>query len=205
MGYLYEKGLGCTRNLKKAVRLYEKAANEGMALVCVNLGILYENGTGVKKNLRTARQWYEKAAQSGSEKGREALNRLNSQGKAARVVCYGLGCFMAVCTILMGMLYFDLEGGGDPSDLRVLIAGAVMSIGAFYAAHRQGKRTFSDRQRSVRRRLRLLCIFFLILLTALFALCYLDPADGHNGSYLWLALCSGAECVWCFVRRHQLQ
>ena len=103
------------------------------------------------------------------------------------------------------MLYFDPVSGGDPTDLRAMLLGAVVAVISFLAVHKQGKRNFNNQQRRNRRTLRLMAIIFLSLFTALFAVCFLDPTDGRDYSYLWLFCCSAAELTWCIIRRHQLK
>ena len=55
LGLLYQNGEGVTKDLAKAVELYQKAADQGNAGAQNNLGVLYQNGEGVPKDLESSR------------------------------------------------------------------------------------------------------------------------------------------------------
>ncbi len=65
VGLCFNYGHGVKKNLKEAVKWYQKAADAGNADAMLNLGCCYEKGEGVKKNLKEAMKLYEKAAEQG--------------------------------------------------------------------------------------------------------------------------------------------
>ena len=64
----YEQG-----NYTKAVKLFRKACDSGVALGCYTLGLMYDAGQGVKQNYSTAAKFFRKACESGIA---EACNNL---------------------------------------------------------------------------------------------------------------------------------
>ncbi len=64
LGYYYANGKGVSKNLKKAVRLYTLAANQGDVTAQTNLGYYYENG-GLPKDPGKAAELYILAADQG--------------------------------------------------------------------------------------------------------------------------------------------
>jgi TPR repeat protein len=76
LGYLYELGLGITKNPKEAFSHYLRSAEKGFAAANFNLGRLYEAGIGVKKDLKTARKYYKTAADKGVKEAEERLYQL---------------------------------------------------------------------------------------------------------------------------------
>ena len=69
----YYHGKSIPRNLTKAVKLYELAAEKGHLNAQFSLGWCYEKGEGTAKNPQMAALWYEKATKQG---GSEAPYRL---------------------------------------------------------------------------------------------------------------------------------
>ena len=69
--------------MKKAVELYERAADLGHVEAMAARGSIYEMGDAVKKNLTLAAGWYEKAANSGYEEIKFHLAQIYAYGDAA--------------------------------------------------------------------------------------------------------------------------
>jgi TPR repeat protein len=65
LGFKYYHGEGVAQDNKRAVELFEKAANAGDVLSASNLGMMYEFGMGVKQDDAQAVAWYRKAAEMG--------------------------------------------------------------------------------------------------------------------------------------------
>ena len=65
IAWLYQSGMGVTKDLNKALHYYQLAAGQSDAVAQNNLGVMYEQGLGVEKNLSVAREWYRKAAEQG--------------------------------------------------------------------------------------------------------------------------------------------
>ena len=53
------------QDYKKAASYYDRAASQGDAVACVNLGCLYEKGLGVEQDMGKAARLYRKAARQG--------------------------------------------------------------------------------------------------------------------------------------------
>lgn len=69
MGWLYQAGLGVSKNLDKARELYTKAARQNNAIAQNNLGVMYENGLSTQVDLEKAIYWYEQSADKGYRYG----------------------------------------------------------------------------------------------------------------------------------------
>lgn len=94
MGILHMQGIGgVERNIKKAVSLFEKAANinpksktylagenDGVAHAQFHIGLCFENGTGKPVDHYQARLWYEKASERGHSGAANNLAILYVQG-----------------------------------------------------------------------------------------------------------------------------
>ena len=65
IGFMYERGLGVTKDDAEATKWYRKAAEQGHAGGQLNLGYMYEKGYGVTKDNAEAVKWYRKAAEQG--------------------------------------------------------------------------------------------------------------------------------------------
>jgi TPR repeat protein len=66
IGSLYQIGLGVQVSWEEAVRWYLKAAEQGHALACNNLGCIYSvGGVGIAMDKVKARMFYERAAELG--------------------------------------------------------------------------------------------------------------------------------------------
>ena len=61
----YANGQGVAQNIPEAIRLYQLAADRGLAPAQFNLGMMHELGRGVKADLANAFKFYLKAAEQG--------------------------------------------------------------------------------------------------------------------------------------------
>ena len=77
---MYYNGKGVRQNYKKAVELYRKAANQGVASAQYNLGIMYYHGQGVRQNKSRAKELFKNACDEGYENGCSNYKILNEQG-----------------------------------------------------------------------------------------------------------------------------
>ena len=57
----YYYGKEVSRDYRKAMEYYQKAADAGHVDAMKSIGYLYQNGFGVEKNMQTAMEWYNKA------------------------------------------------------------------------------------------------------------------------------------------------
>src|SRR4051812_39835673 len=63
LAHKYEKGIGCPRDIGKALVYYKRAAAEGDAAAMVALGDLYRDGICVEQDLKYSNDMYRHAAE----------------------------------------------------------------------------------------------------------------------------------------------
>ena len=63
---MYEDGEGVKKDYKKAVELYNKACDGGVADGCNNLGYMYTHDKGVKRDMTRATGYFRRACDAGS-------------------------------------------------------------------------------------------------------------------------------------------
>ena len=63
LGYMYMSQIGVKKNIKLALKLYEKACTGSYYDACIRLGTVYLNGEVVKQNYKQALKLYEKACE----------------------------------------------------------------------------------------------------------------------------------------------
>ena len=68
------------REMNEAVRLWEGAAEQGLAEAQCNLGTMYQHGHGVDVNYKKAIEWYEKAAEQGHAGAQYNLGAMYENG-----------------------------------------------------------------------------------------------------------------------------
>src|SRR3989338_8614904 len=82
LAQMYEGGQnGVSQDLKKAISLYEQAANQCHIGAKKTLGALYFDGQIVPKDLKKALEWYEKAALQGDITAQETLGNIYFDGQ----------------------------------------------------------------------------------------------------------------------------
>ena len=72
LGRAYYYGNGVTKDINKAIQLYEKACDGGEVFSCSDLGHAYDKGEEVTKDFNKAAHFYKKACDGGL--GEECLN-----------------------------------------------------------------------------------------------------------------------------------
>jgi TPR repeat protein len=80
LGYLYDNGLGVTRDSKQAATWYLKAAQHHYPAAWFNAANCFEYGIGVTQNFAEAVHWYIKSAQSGDVEAQLKLANLYENG-----------------------------------------------------------------------------------------------------------------------------
>ena len=73
LGVMYEKGKGVEKNLNKAKKWFQFAAEQGLAKAQYNLGLIYGKGKGVDKDYSKAIKWMTLAADQGNGKAQTNL------------------------------------------------------------------------------------------------------------------------------------
>ena len=81
LGVMYEKGKGVEKNLKKARKWFQFAAEQGLAKAQYNLGLMYGKGKGVEKDYSKAVKWLNLAAEQGNGKAQTNLGWMYETGK----------------------------------------------------------------------------------------------------------------------------
>ena len=81
MGVMYEKGKGVEKNLNKAKKWFQFAAEQGLAKAQYNLGLMYGKGKGVDKDYNKAIKWMTLAADQGNGKAQTNLGWMFETGK----------------------------------------------------------------------------------------------------------------------------
>ena len=80
VGYYYETGKGVDKNIKEAVKWYEKSASQGNATAQYNLGLCYFHGRGVSQDYKTAVKYYETSANQGYKNAQNNLGWCYQKG-----------------------------------------------------------------------------------------------------------------------------
>jgi uncharacterized protein len=81
LGYMYQEGLGATKDDGQAAIWYQKSAEQGDAKAQCELGWIYQSGTGVAQNDKLALSWYLKSAKQGYVHAQGALGTLYELGE----------------------------------------------------------------------------------------------------------------------------
>ncbi len=82
LGWFYEEGEVFDGNMKKAVKLYDRACDANWAVACRALGILYWQGEDVERNAKKAVAYYQKACGLGLPEACPTLTEVAiAQGK----------------------------------------------------------------------------------------------------------------------------
>ena len=85
LGFLHEKGLGCTVDLAQARTYYQIAAEKGSVQAQFNLGLLLEDGKGGEVDYDQALHWFEVCAQE-----QDCLEtRVKAMLEGGRILHYG--------------------------------------------------------------------------------------------------------------------
>ena len=81
LAYMFNNGLGMTRNPNKAQYWFTMSAERGDAYSQYSLGRMYEEGDGVQKNYKKAISWYKLAADQGHAEAQFRLADLYHMGQ----------------------------------------------------------------------------------------------------------------------------
>jgi TPR repeat protein len=65
LGVMYAEGIGISRDLQRAAKLFVQSCNGGNLPACTNLALAYLEGTGVERQPAKAAEIYQKACDSG--------------------------------------------------------------------------------------------------------------------------------------------
>ncbi len=85
IGGFYEKGEGVSRNYRKAMQWYKRAAASGYyPAAMVDIGLLYQHGLGVPRNYRTALTWYRLGVNARSPRAMFYLGVLYDKGHGVK-------------------------------------------------------------------------------------------------------------------------
>lgn len=96
LGYCYQVGEGCRRDMKKAVYYYRIAADDGSATAKYNLAICYKQGGGVNVDFREAKRLLLEAREGGYQKQADEILK---EMKERRVAKLAQKFYAASCTV----------------------------------------------------------------------------------------------------------
>lgn len=77
---MYDFGEGVDRDIKAALKWYEKAAENGYVDSQFNLGNMYSNREGVRRDYQKAFKWYQKAADQGDAEAQAKIGEMYYEG-----------------------------------------------------------------------------------------------------------------------------
>lgn len=105
-------------DLEKAVKWYQKAAEQGFARAQCNLAYMYKNGEGIEKNYVKAVEWYRKAADQGYARAQNNLGDMyyyaygveKNYTKAVELYCKAADQGYASAQCNLGYMYRDGKG-----------------------------------------------------------------------------------------------
>lgn len=80
LGYMYDEGVGVSKNDVEAVKWYRKAAEQGDSWSQYYIGTLYHTGDGVDQDFEEAIKWFQKSAEQGDKFGQYSLGRVYEWG-----------------------------------------------------------------------------------------------------------------------------
>ena len=80
IGFMYDNGLGITKDYSEAVKWYRKSADQGFSTAQHNLGYMYRHGKGVTENNEEALKWYRKSAEQGNDVGQYNMGFMYENG-----------------------------------------------------------------------------------------------------------------------------
>ena len=86
LGNAFANGQGVPQSMADAIRLYQQAADRGLAAAQFNLGMLYELGRGVAPDLARAFAFYLKAAEQGFAPAQFNVGTMYANGLGAKQV-----------------------------------------------------------------------------------------------------------------------
>jgi len=81
LGVMYDKGKGVDKNIKKAKKWFQFAAEQGHDKAQYNLGLIYGKGKGVDRDYSKAFKWLSLAADQGNGKAQTNLGWMYEMGK----------------------------------------------------------------------------------------------------------------------------
>tara|TARA_Y100001936_G_scaffold55005_1_gene53853 strand:- start:2206 stop:3153 length:948 start_codon:yes stop_codon:yes gene_type:complete len=84
LGVMYDKGKGVDKNIKKAKKWFQFAAEQGHDKAQYNLGLIYGKGKGIEKDYSKAFKWLSLAADQGNGKAQTNLGWMYETGKGMK-------------------------------------------------------------------------------------------------------------------------
>ena len=122
MGNRFRSGAGGRPDYARAMRWYQKAADQGFPPAENNLGVMYEKGLGLPKNDIAAAKWFRRAAGHGDAQAQHSLGVMFREGRgvpkdlqeAARLILESAEGGHPGAMADMGEMYWT--GSGVPQD-----------------------------------------------------------------------------------------
>ncbi len=80
LGFMYEQGLGVSKNPYEAIKWYHRAADQGETNAQFNLGLIFYKGEITAQNYSEAAAWFAKAFENGDTKAQLCLGLMYCNG-----------------------------------------------------------------------------------------------------------------------------
>lgn len=134
IGFCFQYGRGCEKNLDKALSYFELAAEQGNHKALNNLGNCYEHGIIVQQDYKQAYMFYKKAALLGHEIAMNNLAQCYMRGNGTEVDYYKARAWFEktansrgdrVAIVNTGFLYYQIGDNYDKA-FKYLSKGAEM-------------------------------------------------------------------------------
>lgn len=109
LAYLYQHGIGVTKDEATAAILYRKSAEQGFSVAQDNLGVAYRDGIGVPKDPAEAMHWFRKGAEQ---------NQRTAQYHLAQMVVHSDTCPKDFVEAYTWAHLASLQGEADATPLR---------------------------------------------------------------------------------------
>ncbi len=153
LGVKYMTGDGVKRDPKRAIELYTKAAERGLALSQSNLAFVYWEGEHVSRDAKKAVEWAEKAADGGNGLAMWLLGSAYSEGDGvAKDTTKAIAWYTKAAETgdeasmnNLGVLYWN--GDGVPKNLKTAVSwyrkamdnGSIVAVSNLGEAYRDGE------------------------------------------------------------------
>ncbi|MBQ7586057.1 MAG: sel1 repeat family protein [Desulfovibrionaceae bacterium] len=136
LGILYDRGLGVTVDLGRALFWFAKSANEGNPQGMSNYGWMLDQGRGIAPNPVDAARWYDKSARMGQAEAQYNLGLMYERGRgvpkdlSSAAAWYSQAASQQQTEALARLGHFYRVGSGvevDPAKACLLLYAATMN------------------------------------------------------------------------------
>ena len=193
LGFMYDKGHGCTADAERAAFWFRRAAEKGMGQACKNYAILLEKGRGVEKNEALALEYYRKAADKGIDCA-EAIKRLTTDKRSNRIAYTCAAIFCMIMAVVCGFAFFTDFNTSSGVSWAAGTSGAVLCLRMLRRYQNNPRKKLHPVLRYTLLALATVCGIISASMLLVFATT--QPMDF---TALWCAVCFGAATVACII------